>query len=103
MKSNNKVSIDLDLEDLFGLKDNKNTLEYDLNFIIDNGIDEYLKQQQEHEKKKQEFIALFKECYDDIVKIIDKDPKQRIAVDCYGCKTWGKDLSHHYHIQSKEK
>ena len=35
---NNKVSIDLDLEDLLGLKDNKNTLECDLNFIIDNGI-----------------------------------------------------------------
>ena len=46
MKSNNKFSIDLDIEDLLGLKDNKNTLEYDLNFIIDNGIDEYLKQQQ---------------------------------------------------------
>lgn len=67
MKSNNKFSIDLDIEDLLGLKDNKNTLEYDLNFIIDNGIDEYLKQQQEHEKKKQDFIVLFKECYDDIV------------------------------------
>lgn len=60
MKSNNKFSIDLDIEDLLGLKDNKNTLEYDLNFIIDNGIDEYLKQQQEHEKKKQDFIVLFK-------------------------------------------
>ena len=44
---NNKVSIDLDLEDLLGLKDNKNTLECDLNFIIDNGIDEYLKQKEQ--------------------------------------------------------
>lgn len=103
MKSNNKVSIDLDLEDLLGLKDNKNTLEYDLTFIVENGMEEYLRQYQEQEKKKQEFIALFKECYDDIVKIIDKDPKQQIAVNCYGCKTWGKDLSHHYHIQSKKK
>lgn len=103
MKSNNKVSIDFELEDLLGLKDNKNSLEYDLNFVIDNGIDEYLMQIQEHEQKKKEFVALFKECYDDIVKIIDKDPKQRIIVDCIGCKTWGKDLSHHYHIQSKNK
>lgn len=103
MKSNNKVSIDFELEDLLGLKDNKNSLEYDLNFVIDNGIDEYLKQLQEHEQKKKEFVALFKECYDDIVKIIDNDKQQRIAVNCYGCKTWGKDLSHHYHIQSKNK
>ena len=103
MKSNNKVSIDLDLEDLLGLKDNKNTLEYDLTFIVENGMEEYLRQYQEHEKKKQEFISLFKECYDDIVKVIDNDKQQRIAVNCYGCKTWGKDLSHHYHIQSKEK
>lgn len=103
MRNNNKVSIDLDLEDLLGLKDNKHTLEYDLNFVIDNGIDEYMKQYHEHEKKKKEFIALFKECYDDIVKIVDNDPKQRIAVNCYGCQKWGKDLSHHYHIQSENK
>ena len=45
---NNKVSIDLDIEDLLGLKEpKKGTLEYDLNFIIDNGIDEYIKQQEE--------------------------------------------------------
>ena len=36
---NNKVSIDLDIEDLLGLKEpSKNSLEYDLNFIIENGM-----------------------------------------------------------------
>ena len=99
---NNKVSIDLDIEDLLGLKDSKHTLEYDLNFVMEHGIDEYRKQWQEHEQKKKEFVALFKECYDDIVNIIDNDNQKRIVVDCYGCKTWGKDLSHHYHIQSKK-
>lgn len=59
--ANKKVSIDLDIEDLLGLTEpNKNSLEYDLNFIIENGIDEYIKQQQEHENKKREFIELFK-------------------------------------------
>lgn len=54
---NNKVSIDLDIEDLLGLKESKKcTLEYDLNFIINNGMEEYLKQQAEYEKKKKEFI-----------------------------------------------
>ena len=60
MKSNNKVSIDLDLEDLLGLKDKKNTLEYDLNFIIDNGIGEYLKRQQEHEKRNKSLLHYLK-------------------------------------------
>ncbi len=39
---NSKISIDLDIEDLLRLKENKNTLEYDLNFILENGIDKYL-------------------------------------------------------------
>lgn len=38
--ANNKINIDLDLEELLGLKEpNKNTLEYDLNFIIGNGVE----------------------------------------------------------------
>ena len=92
---NNKISIDLDIEDLLGLKEDKNTLEYDLNFIINNGMDEYLKQQQEHEEKKKEFIQLFKECYNDIVKIMEFDPHKRVAVNCYTCIK-GMDLSKQY-------
>ena len=43
--TNNKVSIDLDIEDLLGLTEpKKNTLEYDLNFIIENGIEDYITQ-----------------------------------------------------------
>ena len=48
---NNKVNIELDIEDLLGLTEpKKNTLENDLNFILDNGWEEYLKQQQEQEE-----------------------------------------------------
>mgnify|MGYP006874869813 CR=1 FL=1 len=50
--ANKKVSIDLDIEDLLGLTEpKKNTLEYDLNFIIENGIEDYIKQQ-ENERQK---------------------------------------------------
>lgn len=83
---NNKVSIDLDIEDLLGLTEpKKNTLEYDLNFIVNNGMEEYLKQQQEHEDKKQEFLSLFKECFDELCDYMEKDPLRRISVNCFTC------------------
>lgn len=95
MKSN-KVSIDLDIEDLLGLSDSKkNTLEYDLNFIIENGMEEYLKQQEEHEKKKREFIELFKECYDELCIYMEKDPQRRVSVNCFTCIK-GMDLRDQY-------
>lgn len=92
---NNKISIDLDIEDLLGLKEDKNSLEYDLNFIINNGMEEYLKQQQEREEKKKEFIRLFKECYNDIIKIMEFDSHKRVAVNCYICIK-SMDLSKQY-------
>ena len=95
---NNKINIELDLEDLLGLKEpNKNSLDYDLNFVVENGIDKYLKQQEDELKKDKEFLELFKRNYDKIVKIIQMDSKQRIAVDCLGCRYGGRlDLSKQY-------
>lgn len=76
---NQKINIELDLEDLLGLKEpSKNSLEYDLNFIIENGMEEYIKQQEEEKRKDREFVELFKRNYDDIVKFIEIDG--RIAV-----------------------
>ena len=93
---NNKISIDLDIEDLLGLKEpSKNSLEYDLNFIIENGIEGYLKQQEDEKRKDREFVEIFKRNYDEIVKFISLDPKQRIAVDCFTCIK-GMDLSKKY-------
>lgn len=91
--ANKKVSIDLDIEDLLGLTENTNTLEYDLNFIIDNGIDKYLEKQQEEKTKDKEFMELFKRNYNNIVKFIEMDG--RIAVNCYTCIK-GMDLSKKY-------
>ena len=93
---NNKISIDLDIEDLLGLKEpRKNSLEYDLNFIIENGIEGYLKQQEDEKRKDREFVEMFKRNYDEIVKFISLDPKQRIAVDCFTCIK-GVDLGKKY-------
>ena len=90
---NNKIDIELDIEDLLGLTEpKKSTLEYDLNFIIDNGIDEYIKQQEEKAKDK-EFVELFKRNYNEIVKFIEIDG--RIAVNCFTCIK-GMDLSKKY-------
>lgn len=91
---NNKVSIDLDIEDLLGLTEpSKNSLEYDLNFIIENGMEEYIKQQEEEKRKDREFVELFKRNYNDIVKFIEIDG--RIAVNCFTCIK-GMDLSKQY-------
>ena len=88
---------DKDILDLLGLTDKTITLELtkDLEDVIENGIDNYFKKLQEQENKKQEFIQMFKECYDEIVKIIEFDPHKRIAVNCYTCIK-GMDLSKQY-------
>ena len=91
---NNKVSIDLDIENLLGLSEpKKNTLEYDLNFIINNGMEEYIKQQEEQKQKDKEFVELFKRNYNEIVKFIEFDG--RIAFNCFTCIK-GMDLSKKY-------
>ena len=93
---NKKVNIELDLEDLLGLKEpSKDSLEYDLLFVMENGIDEYIKLRENEKNKDREFVELFKRNYDEIVKFISLDPKQRIAVDCFTCIK-GMDLSKQY-------
>lgn len=93
---NKKVNIELDLEDLLGFKEpSKDSLEYDLLFVMENGIDEYVKLRENERNKDREFVELFKRNYDEIVKFISLDPKQRIAVDCFTCLK-GVDLSKQY-------
>ena len=91
-----RISIDLDIEDLLGLTEpNKNSLEYDLNFIIDNGIENYNKMLEEHENKKREFIELFKECFDELCVFMEKDDKRRVPISCFTCIK-GMDLRDQY-------
>ena len=93
---NKKINIELDIEDLLVLKEpSKDSLEYDLNFIIENGMDDYIKRLDDEKRRDREFVELFKRNYDEIVKSISLDPKQRIAVDCFTCIK-GMDLSKQY-------
>ena len=93
---NKKINIELDIEDVLGLKEpSKDSLEYDLNFIIENGMEEYLRLQEKEKQKDKEFVEMFKRNYDEIVKFISLDPKQRIAVDCFTCLK-GVDLTKQY-------
>ena len=93
---NKKINIELDIEDLLGLKEpSKDSLEYDLNFIIENGMEEYLRLQEKEKQKDKEFVEMFKRNYDEIVKFISLDHKQRIAVDCFTCLK-GVDLTKQY-------
>ena len=39
--NNLKYNVEKDLIDMFGLTDNKNSLEYDLMYVMENGIDKY--------------------------------------------------------------
>lgn len=93
---NQKINIELDIEDLLGLKEPcKNSLEYDLNFIIENGMDDYIKQQEDERRRDREFVELFKRNYNEIVRFIEFDPHKRIPVNCYTCIK-GMDLSNQY-------
>ena len=84
---------DKDLLKMLGLYDRTITLTLE-DEILDT-MNKFHKDNLEHENKKKEFLVLFKECYDDIVKIIAFDPHKRIAVDCFTCAR-GMDLSKQY-------
>lgn len=88
----NKKEMD-DLLEWFGLSDKE--INITLEDEILNTMDKYYNEQQEHEQKKREFVRLFKECYSDIVKIMEFDPHKRVPVNCYTCLK-GMDLSKQY-------
>ena len=84
---------DKELLKMLGLYDRTITLIFEVE-ILDT-MNKFHKDNLEHEKQKKEFLALFKECFDDIVKIIEFDPHKRIAGDCFTCVR-GMDLSKQY-------
>ena len=88
---------DKELLKMFGLYDRsvKLTLEED----IQKTMNDFVRESKEHEEKKKEFIKMFIECYDDIVKIIELDG--RIAVECFTCIR-GMDLTKQYGKPKKE-
>ena len=89
-----------DIIELLGLSDKNITITLEEEIL--KNMDKVYNDNTEHEKKKREFIRLFKECYDDIVKIIELDNQQRIAVNCFTCIK-GMDLSKQYGKPRKKK
>lgn len=89
-----------DIIELLGLSDKNITITLEDEIL--NTMNKYYNEQQEHEEKKKEFMGLFKECYDDIVRIIELDSQQRIAVNCFTCIK-GMDLSKQYGKPKKKK
>jgi len=61
-KNNLKYNIEQDLTDMLGLTDNKNSLDYDLRYVIENGIDKYnemiLREQEKRNEIKNIMIEL---------------------------------------------
>lgn len=84
---------DKELMKMFGLYDRsvKLTLEED----ILKTMNDFVRESQEYEEKKKEFISLFRACYDDIVNVVRQDKQKRIPVECFTCIR-GMDLSKQY-------
>lgn len=82
---------DKDFLKMLGLDDK--TISLTLEDDIMNTMGKFVKDKQEHEQEKREFISMFKECFEDIIKIIALDG--RIAVECFTCIK-GMDLSKQY-------
>lgn len=76
----------LTLEDLLGLKDTTLTVNMGVEEDLLKTMNDFVRESQEYEEKKREFVKLFKDCYYDIVKVIQYDPNQFIAVNCAGCR-----------------
>lgn len=91
---------DKELLKMFGLYDRsvKLTLEEDIN----KTMNDFVKESEEYEEKKKEFISLFKACYDDLCLFMEKDPQHRVAISCFTCIK-GTDLSKQYGKRTKKK
>lgn len=91
---------DKELLKMFGLYDRsvKLTLEEDIN----KTMNDFVKESEEYEEKKKEFISLFKAYYDDLCLFMEKDPQHRVAISCFTCIK-GMDLSKQYGKRTKKK
>lgn len=64
-KNNLKYNIEQDLTDMLGLTDNKNSLDYDLRYVIENGIDKYNEMMIREQEKRNEIKNIMIELLND--------------------------------------
>ena len=91
---------DKELAKLLGLDDR--TIKLTLEDDIVNTMGGFIKDIQEHEQKKKEFVALFKECFNELCVFMENDPKHRVPISCFTCIK-GMDLSKQYGMPRKSK
>ncbi|MDY0277782.1 MAG: hypothetical protein RBQ97_06825 [Acholeplasma sp.] len=90
-------NIENDLSDMFGLSENKNSLEFDLQHVIENGIDKYNQMLQDEQKRKDEIKEIVIELLsnkDFINKLMNVLEFEGFVKDCPTCywniKKYGK-------------
>lgn len=90
---------DKEIIDLLGLTDRTIqvgvSIEDDLQYLIENGIEKYNEELQKREEMKKLFVSLYKECFDDLCLFMERDSKHRVPISCYTCLK-GMDLSKEY-------
>ena len=84
---------DKDILNMLGLNDR--TIRYTLEEDILNTMGDFVRDNEEHQAKKREFISLFKECFDELCLFMEKDPEHKVPISCYTCIR-GMDLSKQY-------
>lgn len=96
-KDDLKYNVEQDLVDMLGLTDNKNSLEYDLKYGIENGIDKYnriiLREQEKTDEIKNIVLELLndKAFISKLIKILEYDGFVKDCPTCYwNIKKYGK-------------
>lgn len=84
-----KYNVEKDLIDMFGLTDDKNSLEYDLKYVIENGIDKYnqmlMREQEIRNEVKNIVLELLndKEFLNKLMKILEYEGFSKDCPTCY--------------------
>lgn len=87
-KNNLKYNIEQDLTDMLGLTDNKNSLDYDLRYVIENGIDKYNEMIMREQEKRNEIRNIMVELLNDkaiISKLMKILEFEGFVKDCPTC------------------
>ena len=84
---------DKDILNMLGINDR--TIRFTLEEDILNTMGDFVRDNEEHQAKKREFVSLFKECFDELCFFMEKDPEHKVAISCYTCIR-GMDLSKQY-------
>lgn len=87
-RNNLKYNIEQDLTDMLGLTDNKNSLDYDLRYVIENGIDKYNEMIIREQEKRNEIKNIMIELLNDktiISKLMKTLEFEGFVKDCPTC------------------